>query len=154
MCGSGRLLPPPLQGHVGSVVQEGGPIPPGTPIGRLGDTEWSWVVAAVIFAWIRTRAEQATSQEIDTEQAIRLTGYSVEPWDAGAVATILPRLADTPGVDWSKPLADWPREEMTHFLTVAFGLIRQAMIARDFGGGSITRARKEESDVLDDPVGL
>ena len=30
------------------VVQAGGPIPPGTPIGRLSDVEWGWIVAAVL----------------------------------------------------------------------------------------------------------
>ena len=34
------------------VVQMDGPIPPGTPIGRLSDTEWGWIVAAVLFGWI------------------------------------------------------------------------------------------------------
>src|SRR5262249_30682737 len=41
------------------VVQTGGPIPPGTPIGRLSDTEWGWILAAMLFAWISKRAEQA-----------------------------------------------------------------------------------------------
>jgi hypothetical protein len=33
--------------------------------------------------------------------------------DAGAVVAILPELADTPGINWSKPLAGWPRETTT-----------------------------------------
>src|SRR5215468_4563384 len=71
------------------VVQMHGPIPPGTPIGRLSDTEWGWIVAAVLFAWISKRAEQATAEQIDTEQLIRMTALDPEPWDAGAIATIL-----------------------------------------------------------------
>src|SRR5262249_22945843 len=39
------------------VVQMDGPIPPGTPIGRLSDTECGWIVAGVLFAWISKRAE-------------------------------------------------------------------------------------------------
>jgi hypothetical protein len=31
------------------IVQAGGPIPPGTPIGWLSDVEWGWIVAAVLF---------------------------------------------------------------------------------------------------------
>jgi hypothetical protein len=76
------------------VVNVDGPIPPLTPIGRLGDIEWGWIVAAILFGWIRTRAEQATSEQLDTEQTIRLTGLDPDPWDAGAVATILSELAE------------------------------------------------------------
>src|SRR5215467_5591564 len=68
------------------VVQMDGPIPPGTPIGRLSDTEWGWILAAMLFAWIGKRAEQAAAEQLDTEQTIRLTALDPEPWDAGAVA--------------------------------------------------------------------
>jgi hypothetical protein len=85
------------------VVGADNPIRTATPIGRLSEVEWGWIVAAVIFAWIAMRAEQATAEGLDTERAVRMTGYDPDPWDAGAVATILPQLADTPGVDWSAP---------------------------------------------------
>jgi hypothetical protein len=82
------------------VVQMDGPIPPGTPIGRLSDTEWGWVVAAILFAWIGKRAEQAAAEQLDTERLIRMTALDPQPWDAGAVAAILPDLADAcSGVD-------------------------------------------------------
>ena len=124
------------------VVQMDGPIPPGTPIGRLSDTEWGWVLAAMLFAWIGKRAEQAATEQIDTEQVIRLTALDPQPWDAGAVATILPELADACSgkVDWSKPLAQWPREDIIEFLLKAMPLIRKAMIARDLSDKGITRA--------------
>ena len=108
-----------------------GVIPPGTPIGRLSEVEWGWIVAAILFGWISTRAEQATAENIDTERAIRMTALDPEPWDAGAVAAILPELAETPDIDWSKPLGEWPRETMVEFLLAAMRLIRKAMIARD-----------------------
>src|SRR5262249_26999387 len=66
------------------VAQMGGPIPPGTPIGRLSDTEWGWITSGVLFAWISKRAEQAAAEQLDTEQTIRLTAHDPEPWDAGA----------------------------------------------------------------------
>ena len=113
-------------------------IPMNTPIGRLSDNEWGWIVCAVIFAWIATRAEQATAEGLSTEMAVRLTGLHPDPWDAGAVATILPELAEVP-IDWTKSLSEWPREDMVEFLTRALGLIQKATIARDLGGGSITR---------------
>jgi hypothetical protein len=152
------------------VVTRDGPIPPGTPIGRLGDTEWGWIVAAVLFGWISTRAEQAAGEQLDAEQTIRLTGLEPDPWDADAVAAILSELADTPGIDWSKPLAVWPRETMIAFLIAALVLIRKAVVARDLSDKGITRrssantiARQANAAAggpllapgeLDDPVGL
>src|SRR5262249_20725585 len=91
--------------------QEDGPIPPGTPVGRLSEIEWGWLVAAVVFSFIKTRAEQATSGQLDTERTIRTTALDPEPWDAGAVAAILPDLASAcEHIDWSKPFTDWPRD--------------------------------------------
>jgi hypothetical protein len=121
------------------VVSVDGVIPPGTPVGRLGDGEWGWLVAAVLFGWISTRAEQATAESIDTELAIRTSGLDPEPWDAGAVIAILPKLAEMPGVDWSKPFGEWSRETVTQFLLTAMRLIRKAMIARDISERGITR---------------
>jgi hypothetical protein len=113
-----------------------------TPIGRLSDVEWGWIVAAVLFAWIRIRAEQATVEGRDAEETIR-DGVD-GAWDAGAIATILPALADMLGIDWTKPLADWSREQIIAFLAKALGLTQQAMAARDRGPGI---ARKTD-DVL------
>jgi hypothetical protein len=152
------------------VVKHDGPIPPGTPIGRLGEIEWGWLVAAILFGWISTRAQQAAAEQIDAEQVIRLTGLDPDPWDAGAVAAILSDLADTPGIDWSNPLTEWPRETMVEFLTAALALIRKAVIARDLSAKGITRqssantlARQANAaaggplmtpDELDDPIEL
>jgi hypothetical protein len=122
------------------VVQMDGPIPPGTPIGRLSDTEWGWIIAAILFAWISVRAQQAAAEQLDTERAIRMIALDPQPWDAGAVAAILGELADAcPDLDWSKPLAQWSRETMVEFLLKAMPLIRKAMIARDFSDKGITR---------------
>jgi hypothetical protein len=122
------------------VIRMDGPIPPGTPIGRLSDIEWGWIVAGILFAWIRKRAEQATAEQLDTEQLIRMTALDPEPWDAGAVAAILPELADAcSGLDWSKPLTGWKREHITEFLLKAMPLIRKAMTARDMSDKGVTR---------------
>ena len=122
------------------VVQMGGPIPPSTPIGRLSDVEWGSIISGVLFAWISKRAQQATAEQIDTEQLIRLTALDPEPWDAGAVTAILPELADAcSDLDWSKPLTAWSREDITGFLLKAMPLIRKAMIARDLSEKGITR---------------
>jgi hypothetical protein len=107
-------------------------IPAGTPIAKLSGTEWGWIIAAVLFAWIAARSEQATAEGINVERAIR--EGTADAWDAGAIGAILPELAT---VD-IEPLAAWPRETMIEFLTKAFGLIRTAMAARDRGAG-VTR---------------
>jgi hypothetical protein len=121
------------------VIHADGVIPPGTPIGRLGDVEWGWLVAAILFGWITTRAEQAIAEEIDTERIIRLTGLDPEPWDVGAITVILPELAKTPGIDWSQPFGQWPQETVINFLLTAMRLIRKAMIARDISDRGVTQ---------------
>jgi hypothetical protein len=128
-----------------NLVKLDGVIPPGTPVGRLSDTEWGWLVAAILFAWIRTRAEQATVEEISTEQAIRLTGYDRNPWDAGAIKAILAELAELK-IDWTKPLTEWSSDAMVDFLLEALRLVRKGMIARDLSSGGITR--KSGADVI------
>jgi hypothetical protein len=122
------------------VVQMDGPIPPGTPVGRLGDTEWGWILAAMLFAWISKRAEQATAENLDTERTIRMTALDPQPWDAGAVAAILPELADACSrLDWSKPLTAWPKDDVIEFLLRAMPLIRKAMIARDMSEKGVSQ---------------
>ena len=116
------------------------PIPPGTPIGRLSDTEWGWILAAMLFAWISKRAEQAAAEQLDTERIIRMTALDPEPWDAGAVSAILPELAGACAtIDWAQPLTAWPRDTMVEFLLTAMRLIRKATIARDFSDKGVTR---------------
>ena len=124
----------------------------GTPIGRLSDMEWSWIVAAGLFAWISTRAEQAAVEELDTEQVIRMTGLDPNPWDAGAIAAILPELAQSREIDWSKPLNDWSRETMIEFLLGALRLVRRGMIARDLGGGITRKSTAVAAGELDDAL--
>jgi hypothetical protein len=121
-------------------VKHDGPIPPLTPIGRLGDIEWGWIVAAILFGWIRTRAEHATAENLDAELTIRAIALEPDPWDAGAVLAILPDLADAcPDLDWSVPVTAWSREMMTEFLLTALRLVCQAMAARDRSEQGITR---------------
>ena len=99
-------------------IKFGGAIPPGTQVGRLSDTEWGWLAAAIIFAWTR-RAEQATAEGLDTELTIRILGlHRGEPWDAGD-ARVLPDLFTSieewqgaTKVDWTQPIQDWSREQM------------------------------------------
>jgi hypothetical protein len=120
-----------------------------TPVGRLSDLEWGWIVSSAIFAWIATHAQQATVEGRSVEQTIRMSMLDPNPWDAGMVATILPELAEVPGIDWSKPLAEWSRETMTAFLLAALGRVREATVARDLGGGAITHNSKTKRSLND-----
>jgi hypothetical protein len=123
-----------------SVIQMSGPITPGTPIGRLSDTEMGWLVSGVLFAWISKRAEQAAADQIDAEQLIRLTARDPQPWDGGAVELILPDLVDAcSGIDWGKPVTDWPKDDVVEFLLKAMPLIRKAMLARDLSSKGVTQ---------------
>jgi hypothetical protein len=119
-------------------VISGGAVPPMTPIGRLSDTEWGWIVASILFGWISERATQATANGFDTEKTIRDTGIEPNPWDAGAIGTILPELADAP-IDWTAPLVELSRDEMIAFLGRAYTLVDRAMQARELGENVITK---------------
>jgi hypothetical protein len=129
------------------VIHVDGPIGPLTPIGRLSETEWGWIVAAILFGWIAKRAEQAAVEELDTERTIRMLALDPCAWDTGAVAAILPELADACSeIDWAQPITAWPRETVVEFLLTAMRLIRRAMIARDLSEKGITR--KSSADVI------
>jgi hypothetical protein len=119
-------------------VVSGGAVPPLTPIGRLSDTEWGWVVAAVLFGWISTRARQATSNGVGPDRYLRETAIDPDPWDIGAIEAILLELANSE-TDWSKPLSQFSREEMIVFLGEAYNLIGKAILARDKGEELVTR---------------
>jgi hypothetical protein len=104
----------------------------GVPVGRLTDAEKGWLCSSAVFAWIKTRSEQAASEGWNVESAIRLTGLSPDPWLAGAVVRILPELAAAlPDFDWAKPIGSWSKNEIVEFLATAHGLTQRALAARD-----------------------
>ena len=101
-----------------------------TPLGQLSQGQLTWIVSAAIWSWISIRAEQAASEGLDPERAIRVTHLDPDPWDLGAVKAILPELAKA-RFDWSKPAREWSKDELAQFLLTGFGLIRRAHAARD-----------------------
>jgi hypothetical protein len=131
-----------------------GSVPPNTPIGRLSDSEWGWIVAAVLFGWIETRAEQATKSGAGAEQCIRDINLDPDPWDIGAVAAILPELASVSPISMMrfKPFYDLSCDEMSAFLLDAFGLIRKAMVARDWGQNRVTQHKPNGSSMEPDTL--
>jgi hypothetical protein len=86
-------------------------------------------------------------EELDTERMIRMTGLDPNPWDAGAIAAVLPKIGALE-VDWKKPLAEWSREHMVAFLQGALNVVRAGLTARDLGGGSITRKATNLNDEI------
>jgi hypothetical protein len=131
-----------------------GAVPPMTPVGRLSDTEWGWIIASALFGWISERATQATANGLDTEKQIQNTGIDPDPWDAGAIAAILAELADTK-VDWNASLAELSRDEMIQFLGKVYTLIQKATHARDIGEKGITKKFPSREDTVipwDDPL--
>jgi hypothetical protein len=116
------------------LIGDRGPIRPGVPVGRLTESEWGWFVSAIVSAWVRTRSEQAASEGWNYERAAHATGLEPDPWLEGAVASILPKLAETldhRDFDWTRPVGEWPKDAVVAFLATAFGLIQHALAARD-----------------------
>jgi hypothetical protein len=122
-----------------------------TPVGRLSDTEWGWIVTAGIFGWVQARCEQAIAEGLGQEAAVRRTGLSPSPCDVAVVAAILPKLADRADIDWSAPLSAWPKNTMVGFLMLAWQLITESETARDHGPGRIIR-KSELDPELNDPI--
>jgi hypothetical protein len=113
-----------------------------TPVGRLTDGHWGWIVTATTFAWVRVRVEQAIAEGLDQEKAVRTMWLTPDPCDVAVVTSILPKLADEAKIDWTMPLQAWPKEQMTGFLVLVWKLINESECARDHGPGKILRTSK------------
>jgi hypothetical protein len=127
-------------------------LPPMTPISKLSDLQWGWIVTAAIFGWIQTRVEQAIAEGLDQEQAVRQTGLTPSPCDVAVVRSILPELAEKAAIDWSQPLEAWSKDTMASFLLLAWRLISAAEIARDQGPDKILRKSEFAVAELNNPI--
>ncbi len=130
------------------VVGVDGPIRLHSPVGRLSDSDWGWICSSAVWAWIASRSEQAATEGWDEERAIRTTGLEPDPWLAGAVAAILPKLFEAcPELDWLQPIGEWSKErDFAELLLAAFGLIERALAARDVAEARI--ASKTDADIV------
>jgi hypothetical protein len=118
--------------EVKELIGPQGPIRSDTPAGRLSQSQLTWIISTAVWGWIVTRAQQAATEGLDVERAIRTTRLEPDPWDAGAVKAILPELAKScAGFDWSRPANQWSKDELVGFLLKGFNLVRDAMDARD-----------------------
>jgi hypothetical protein len=116
---------------VKDLISAEGPIRPGTPVGRLLRDEWGWIVSVVLWAWISTRSEQATLERWPQEKIIHDAALEPNPQVAGAIAAILPKLAETlPDLAWTRPIGEWTKSDIEGFLAQAFGLINEALAAQ------------------------
>ena len=127
-------------------------LPPMTPVGRLTDLQWGWIVTAVIFSWIEIRCRQAIEEGLNQEQAVRQTGLTPSPCDVAVVRSVLTELSDKAGIDWSLPLEAWSKDTMVNFLMLAWQLINKAELARDHGDGKILRKSELAVAELNNPV--
>ena len=118
-------------------------------IGSLSDIEWGWIAAASIFAWIKTKSEQAVEEGTSYELPIRtMKSRDPQPWEAGAIATILPALGNMQNVDWSKPVGDWSKDQIVSFAWQIHKLCLAALAARDEGSGDkiVRRLNQPEAE--------
>jgi hypothetical protein len=128
-------------------VVSGGDINARASLGSLSEIEWGWIAAACVFAWIKTKAMQATTEGIGYDVAIRtLKGRDPEPWEAGAVATVLPGLADL-SLPWGEPIGGWSKENMTSFAWHCHKLVDASLAARDEGASDKVVQRLSQPEV-------
>jgi hypothetical protein len=134
------------------VITEGGGVNPRAMVGSLSDTEWGWIVCAAIFGWIATRGKQATAEGLgiyEADQKIRaLSGQAPEPWEAGAVDAVLPALSEINGIDWSKPVGEWAKDQVVAFAWRSYKLIDGALAAQDEGKLGLTHRTPTEQERL------
>ena len=110
------------------------------------------IIAAVIFGWIEVRVQQAIAEGRDSEEMVRLTRLQPDPCDVAVVTSILPELADKAVIDWSQPLAAWPKDMMIKFLMLASRLINEAEAIRDHGPGKILKKKAEFDEEAGDEI--
>jgi hypothetical protein len=127
-------------------------LPPMTPVGRLSDHQWGWIITGGIFAWTQTRVEQAIEEGLDQERVVRPTGLTPSPCDVAVVSSILAELAEKAAIDWSQPLEAWSKDTMVNFLLLAWQLINIAEAARDHGPGKILRKSELAVTELNNPI--
>src|SRR5262249_33157040 len=104
-----------------------------TPVGRLSDLEWGWIVTSAIFAWIATHAEQATVKGLDVEQTIRFSMLDPNPWDAGMISTGLPKRGGRARMRWPEAAGGLAGRDYNPLLVGTVG--------SDPTGGSCPRSR-------------
>ncbi len=103
-------------------------------ISSLSELEWGWIVMGAVSGWIISKAKQAVAEGIGYNKAITdMPTRDPAPWESGAVETILPSLGGLPGVDWTKPIGEWSKDQIVLFAWQIHRLVNVALMARDVG---------------------
>jgi hypothetical protein len=103
-------------------------------ISSLNELEWGWLCSAAIFAWIKTKSEQAVAEGVGYDQAIRaMPNRAIQPWDYGAVSAVLPALGDVRGIPWDRPVGEWSKDQIVTFAWNVYCLVDQGLACRDEG---------------------
>jgi hypothetical protein len=118
-----------------------------TPAGKLSDEQWGWVISAAIFSWIETRYRQAIAEGLAPEAHV--TRMTPSPRYSAIVRSILPTLADQATIDWSKPLANWSRNEMAGFIDLAWILLDKAQAALELMPDTILHKPEKKAEFDD-----
>lgn len=121
-------------------------INPRAMCGSLSDTELGYVVTSAVFAWIKSKAEAHMRYGCDAvEQAIKTMNTDPEPTEAGAVGSIMAKLAET-DVPWDKPVTDWTKDEMTRLAWAAHKLVRAAVAELGDNMPNVVRRSIDETE--------
>jgi hypothetical protein len=106
-------------------------------VSSLSEIEWGWIVCAAIFSWIETKARQAVYEGRAYDETIQAMPGEPAPWEAGAVASILPALGKIETLDWAKPMGEWSKEQIVSFAWHCHKLTDQALAHRDEGAKDV-----------------
>lgn len=122
-------------------------INPRAAISSLSNLEWTWIAMGAVFNWIKVKSQQAVADGVGYERAIRyMPQYFMQPWEAGVVESILPRLGDVKGIPWEKPLNDWTKAEIVRLVWNAHSMIESGIKDRDNGAeDKITQPSRSRS---------
>lgn len=123
-------------------------MPDRTRVEGLSETEWGWIVCAAIFAWIKTKGQQAVAEGVGYDEKIRrMRKQNPQPWQAGAVQEALPLFNGLEGVDWSKPLGELSKKEIVNFVWHAYQIVGEALERQAEGSeDKITQFSKDKQE--------
>ena len=120
-------------------------LPMKTPVGRLSDVQWGWIVTGAIFAWVRTRVEQGDRRRPRSGAGrAHYRALAIAAVTSRVVRSILPTLADTAGdrlVTAADRLVERHHDEL---FAVGLAAAQQGGSARDHGPGKIIGEKSKD----------
>ena len=76
-----------------------------SPVGRLNERQWGWIVTAAIFGWIEARTRKRSAKVATPRNAFTTPGSLPIPGDVAVVRSILPSSPTRPA---STGPSRWP----------------------------------------------